>query len=85
MSNAVTVGLRQQILGAQSKEEVATLLVKGETYDLAADSTRRQWKSAARRRIASLKGEVAPPVVVEEQPVVSEEFVSAKKNRKKRL
>lgn len=49
--------LREQILTAQSKEEIQTLLSWGEEYKYAKPQTKRQWQKAAALRVQQLAQE----------------------------
>lgn len=76
-----TIGLKQQILGAKSEEDIALLLKQGAGYDMASDTTRRSWKRAAKRRSASLRG-----VKLEvEVPVEEVEETTKKRVKKKKI
>ena len=50
--------LREQIVGANSEEEIAALLKDGQSYEWASQKTRRRWKSAANKKFGSF---AAPP------------------------
>ena len=52
------LGLRQRILQASSKDEIATLLKEGKAYKDASSMLVRRWDIAANRRIASLEKQV---------------------------
>lgn len=54
-------GLREQIAGATSEEEVAALLKEGSAYQVASARTRRSWKFTANRKFGSF----AAPTPVE--------------------
>ena len=56
-------GLREQIVGANSEEEVAALLKEGQAYEWASQRTRRAWKRAANKRFGSF----AAPAPVEQK------------------
>jgi hypothetical protein len=49
------MGLREQILGAPSKEAINKLLVMGEGFTHASNSIRRRWQQAADRRRKQLE------------------------------
>lgn len=44
------MGLKQRILAAQSEQEIEKLMDEGETYLMANEKTRRQWRRAANNR-----------------------------------
>jgi len=48
------MGLREQIKTAASESDVTSLLLKGQTFDLVSDRTKRSWKSTARVRLTQL-------------------------------
>ena len=54
-------GLREQIVGANSEEEIAALLKDGQAYEWASQKTRRAWKRTANKRFGSF----AAPAPVE--------------------
>ena len=53
-------GLREQIVGANSEEEIAALLKEGQAYEWASQKTRRAWKRTAHNRFESFP---APAIV----------------------
>jgi hypothetical protein len=49
-----TIGLRQRIESADSKEKISTLLDEGSRYEQASKATRSSWANTARRRLQQL-------------------------------
>lgn len=70
-------GLREQIVGANSEEEVAALLKQGQSFDMASEKTRRSWKRTANKKYGSF---AAPAPVVQKEASVKK--TKAKKNLK---
>jgi len=85
MSENIT-GLRQRLLVAKTEAEIVNLLEEGLKFESASGVTRRRWKRAATRRTASLKGTKVEVVAASKKVALEEEveFVSAKKDRRKR-
>jgi hypothetical protein len=54
-------GLREQIVGATSEEEVAALLKTGQSYEFASARTIRGWKRSANKKFGTF---AAPQLVV---------------------
>lgn len=48
------MGLREQIKNANSESEITSLLTKAQSFEFAADKTKKSWKSTARFRLAQL-------------------------------
>jgi len=60
------MGLREQIRKANSESEIASLLSKGNTFDMASGITKSSWKSTARLRLSELNN---PPPKSTDKPV----------------
>lgn len=73
------MGLREEIKNANSDAEIASLLKKGQSFDLASDITKRAWKSTARFRLSQLTNQV--PAQNPEKPVQSKQSKKPKKNK----
>ena len=52
------MGLREQIRKSNSESEIASLLSKGNSFEMASGITRRAWKSTARSRLTELNNPV---------------------------
>jgi hypothetical protein len=78
MSTTAT-GLRQQILSAQTEEEVVALVKQGATYEHASPKTKQSWRLASTRTLASHRG-----VKVEAKQAVEEPVEAPKKKKAKK-
>jgi hypothetical protein len=76
------LGTRQKLLVAASEQEVNDLLNAGLKFEFASKKTVNGWKSAARRRLNSLKGTVTKAPIPTQESV--EEVVVTKKRSNKR-
>lgn len=68
-------GLREQIVGATSEEEIAALLKQGQSYEWASQKTRRRWKRTANHKFGSF----AAPAPVEHKDTPSRKTKTKKK------
>lgn len=68
-------GLREQIVGANSEEEIAALLKEGQAYEWASQKTRRAWKRTANKRFGSF----AAPAPVEQKETPARKAKTKKK------
>ena len=79
---STTLGTRQKLLVATSEQEVNDLLNAGLKFEFASKKTVNGWKSAARRRLNTLKGTTTKaPTPTQE---TEEEVVVTKKRTNKR-
>lgn len=59
------MGLREEIKLAKSENEITSLLLKGNGFELASPKTKSAWKTTARRRLSELQTMASAPKQVE--------------------